>query len=73
MTTINQKLQGVINKIKTCATLNGFRFSTTKTVCMSFYKGVEPFMQPDLQLGEHKIPVLNDAKFLELYCDRKLT
>ena len=30
-------------------------------------------MQPDLKLGEHKIPVVNDAKFLGLYWDRKLT
>ena len=30
-------------------------------------------MQPDLKLGKHKIPVVNDAKFLGLYWDRKLT
>ena len=73
MTTINQKLHGVINKIKSSVIMNGFRFSTTKTVCMSFYKRVEPVMQPDLKIGEHKIPVLNYAKFLVLYWDRKLT
>ena len=30
-------------------------------------------MQPDLKLGEHKISVVNDAKFLGKYWDRKLT
>ena len=73
MKTINQKLQGVINKIKSWATLSGFRFSTTKTVCMSFYKGVTPVMQPALKVGKHKIPVVNDAKCLGLYWDRNLT
>ena len=40
---------------------------------MSFYKGVEPVIQPDLKLGEHKISVVNYAKFLGLYWDRTLT
>ena len=31
---VNQKLQGVINKIKSWARCNGLRFSTTKTVFM---------------------------------------
>ena len=62
--TINKKLQGVIKKIKSRATCNGSRFSTTKTVCMSFYKEVDPVMQPDLKLGEHKVPEVNNAKFL---------
>ena len=73
ITTVNQKLQGVINKIKSWTTLNAFRLSTTKTFRMSFYKGVDPLMQPDLKLGEHAILVINDAKFLRLYWDRKLT
>ena len=70
---INSRLQETIDKVNNWATLNGFRFSATKTVCMSFYNGCEPVVLPDLWLGNHKIPAVESTKFLGLYWNRKLT
>ena len=70
---INGKLQETIVHINRCATANGFKFSTTKTVCMSFYRGQEPVVRPNLTIGKIKIPSVETTKFLGLWWDPKLS
>ena len=53
--------------------MHGFRFSTSKTVCMHFcrIRGVHP--DPDLHLNGQRIPVVTEARFLGLVFDSRLT
>ena len=61
---INAKLQETIVHINRWATANGFSFSTTKTVCMTFYRGQGPIVRPNLIIGNIKIPSVETTKFL---------
>ena len=57
----------------TWATENGFKFSKTKTQCVHFWqlRGLHP--DPGLNIYELPIPVVEEAKFLGLLFDKKLS
>ena len=72
MKTIERQLQSCLHKLETWCNQNGFKFSSTKTVCVHFsqLRGLHP--DPELSLYGNKIPVVDEAKFLGVWFDRKL-
>jgi len=73
MSTIERHLQLCLNRLSHWADSNGFKFSTSKTVCMHFchMRGLHP--EPSLSLNRTSITVVKEFKFLGLYLDSKLT
>jgi ribonuclease HI len=73
MACIERKLQNSLYHLSNWANENGFKFSTTKTVCMHFCnrRGLHP--DPVLHLNNNPIPIVEKTKFLGLIFDRKLT
>ena len=73
MVNIEFRLQRCLNKLETWATENGFKFSKTKTQCVHFgqLRGLLP--DPVLNIYESPIPVVEEANFLDLLFDNKLT
>ena len=72
MTVAVRKLQLIINNIVSWAEKQGFKISASKTTVMHFcrIRGVHP--DPDLYLYGHRIPCVEEARFLGLIFDRKL-
>ena len=60
MRTVERHLQQCLNKIENWALYNGFKFSKSKT-------------NPQLYLCGSLIPVVDEAKFLGVIFDRKLS
>ena len=73
MENIELRLQRCLNKVETRATENGFKFSKTKTQCVHFcqLRGLHP--DPVLNIYGSPIPVVEEAKFLGLLFDKKLS
>ena len=70
---INAKLQETIVHINRWATANECKFSNTKSICMSFYRGQGPVARPNLTIGKIKIPSVEITKFLGLWWNPKLS
>ena len=69
-------MQLCVNSVQKWVSENGFKFSTSKTVCIHFHQQyVFFFFPPDLNilLGKMPIKVVKEAKFLGLIFDNKLT
>ena len=73
MENIEFRLQRCLNKVETWATENGFKFSKKKTQCVHFcqLRGLHP--DPVLNIYGSPIPVVEEAKFLGLLFDKKLS
>ena len=73
MENIEFRLQRCLNKVESWATENGFKFSKTKTQCVHFcqLRGLHP--DPVLNIYGSPIPVVEEAKFLGLLFDKKLS
>ena len=73
MENIEFRLQRCLNKVETWATENGFKFPKTKTQCVHFcqLRGLHP--DPVLNIYGSPIPVVEEAKFLGLLFDKKLS
>jgi len=67
---IEQHLDHCLNKLPYWADTNGFRFSTSKTVCIYFCHLLKPHLDPQLSLNGMPIPVVKKTKFLGLIFDR---
>ena len=52
---------------------NGFKFSTSKTVCMHFRNQRKHFSEPSILLDKTPIKVVTEAKFLGVIADRTLS
>ena len=70
---IERHLQHCLNKLQYWADTNGFRFSTSKTVCIHFCHLLKPHLDPQLSLNGMPIPVVEKTKFLGMIFDRKLS
>ena len=68
-----RQLQHQLNKLSSWGDLNGFKFSPTKTVAVHFCCRRNCIRQPDLFLNGTRIPVRDEARFLGLIFDRKLS
>ena len=73
METTEHKLQECLNDIEIWATENGFKFSKTKTQCLHFCRIRRMHLDPHLTIYGSQIPVVEEAKFLGLIFDRKLS
>jgi len=69
---IERHLQRCLNKLQEWADANGFKFSTSKTVCMHVCHLRKHHLDPELFLYGTPIPVLQEVKFLGLIFDSKL-
>ena len=72
MSVIERKLQICLNKLEKWSNENGFRFSTTKTVCVHFCRKRKHHLDPELFFAGSKIPVVSQVKFLGLVFDNRL-
>ena len=52
---------------------NGFKFSTSKTVCMHFCNQRKQFSEPSIMLEKNPIKVVTEAKFVGVVFDRTLS
>ena len=71
--TVERQLQHSLNKLDSWANTNGFTFFGTKTVCIHFSRQRKKQETPSLKLGDHKIPVVTEHKFLGVTFDNKLS
>ena len=71
---VERAMQLCFNSVQEWGSENGFRFSTSKTVCIPFHQQYVFFPpDPNILLGKTPIKVVKEAKFLGLIFDTKLT
>ena len=70
---IERHLQQCLNKLNDWTDTNGFKFSSAKTVCIHFCKLRKQHPDPRLLLNGSPIPVVEEAKFLGVIFDNKLS
>ena len=73
MKTIETKLQNNLNKIEKWTVEDGFKFSMTKTYCVHFCQERRLHLDPALKLYNNPIPIVDQAKFLGVIFDKKLS
>ncbi len=73
MNLIERHLQHRVDALQTWADKNGFKFSTTKTVCVHFCNKRRVCHDPKLLLNNNVIPVVKETKFLGLTFDSRLS
>ena len=73
LNSIQRKLQLCLRNLEVWCNENGFKFSTTKTVCVHFAQSRKLHPDPELYLNGHKIPIVNQVIFLGVIFDKKLT
>ena len=73
MKTIETKLQNNLNKIEKWTVENGFKFSMIKTNCVHFCQEHRLHLDPALKLYNNPIPIVDQAKFLGVIFDKKLS
>ena len=66
-------MQQCINIVQKWLTENGFKFSTSKTVCIHFHQQYVFSPDHNILLGKRPIKVVREAKFLGVVFDTKLT
>ena len=70
---VERAMQLCVNSVQKWVTENGFKFSTSKTVCIHFHQQYGFFPDPNILLGKTPIKVVREAKFLGVIFDTKLT
>ena len=73
METIERQLQQNLNKIENWATINGFKFSKSKTQYVHFCQLRKQHDAPVFHLYRSPIPVAEESIFLGILFDRKLS
>ena len=66
-------MQLCVNSVQEWVSENGFKFSTSKTVCIHFHQLYAFSPDPNILLVKTPIKVVKEAKFLGLIFDTKLT
>jgi len=66
-------LQRCLNMLQDWADSNGFKFSTSKTVCIHFCRLRKSHPDPQLFLNGNPVPVVEEVKFLNIIFHRKLS
>ena len=72
MASIERKLQTSLYRLSNWSNKNGFKFSTSKTVCVHFCNQRGLHLDPIIQLNNTPIPVVDKTKFLGVFFDKKL-
>ena len=70
---VTNKLQPVINKMYIWAENNGFKFSLSKTNCMTFHHKPDFPLIPNLKMNGNLLPVVKSVKFLGMHWDPQLS
>ena len=70
---IERHLQRCLNNLQEWADTNGFKFSTTKTVCVHFCRLRKLHCDPQLSLNGCPLPAVEEVKFLGVIFDKKLS
>ena len=70
---LERQLQLSVTRLETWGLLNGFKFSTAKTVLVHFCRYRRPCRDPIVRLYGEIIPVRPEAKFLGIMMDSRLT
>ena len=70
---IERHLQQCLNKLQDWADSNGFKFTTSKTVCIHFCRLRKSHPEPQLFMNGNPVPVVEKVKFLGIIFDRKLS
>ena len=65
-------MQLCVNSVQDWVSKYGFKFSTSKTVCMCFCNQSKHFAEPSILLDKTPTKVVTDAKFLGVIFDRTL-
>ncbi|XP_067122855.1 uncharacterized protein [Centruroides vittatus] len=73
MSFIERQLQTSLNRIDNWSKINGFTFNAEKTSCIHFCRRRGLHLEPEIHLNGVKIPMVNEAKFLGVVFDHKLT
>ena len=73
MPSIERKLQHSLNRVGRWCYENGFKFSTTKTMCVHVCQLRKQHLDLELYLNGTQIPIIGEAKFLGLLFDSKLS
>ena len=73
MALAERRIQLGINNVVKWADTIGFKFSYNKTVVIHFCKIRKFHLDPDLYLKNHRIPCVEETRFLGLIFDKKLT
>ena len=71
--TIERQLQLQLNRLEEWANKNGFKFSPSKTHSVHFCRKTSCVREPELKLYNQKLKCENQARFLGLIFDKKLT
>ena len=66
-------MQLCVNSVQDWVSDNGFKFSTSKTVCVHFCNQRKHFAEPSVLLDKTPIKVVTEAKFLGIIFDRTLS
>ena len=73
MALAERRIQLGINTVVKWADTNDFKFSCSKTVVVHFCKIRKFHLDPELYLKNHRIPCVEETRFLGLIFDKKLT
>ncbi|GBN22721.1 hypothetical protein AVEN_68055-1 [Araneus ventricosus] len=73
MNVIQRQVQTAINNIQNWSVKHGFTFSTTKKAGVHFCRKRKLHLDPEIQLDGHKIPFVNEIRFLGIVFDKTLT
>jgi ribonuclease HI len=73
LASLERRLQLCVDRIQGWVSLNGFKFSPSKTVCVHFTNQTKFFPEPSLSIAGVPIKVAEEAKFLGVIFDKRLT
>ena len=73
MPSLTRRIQIAVNRLHKWSVTRGFKFSTAKSVVMHFTKLRGTFLDLEINLGNEKLKVVREQKFLGLILDTKLT
>ena len=73
MSSIQGKLQHSLHRLERWYDENGFRFSSTKTVCVHFCQLRKQHLDPQLYLNGTQIPIIGEATYIGFIFDSKLS
>ena len=66
-------MQLCVNSVQDWVSNKGFKFSTSKTVCMHFCNQRNHFAEPSILLDKTPIKVITEVKFIGVIFDRTLS
>ena len=69
---VERAMRLCVDSVQKWVSENGFKFSTSKTVCIHFHQQYVFFPDPNILLGKTPVKVVREARFLVLSLTRNL-